>query len=78
VTLGSTSRPATSQPPCLGRKPNARVATGKMCSGRGFVVVTKNFSFVAILDEWGMREERAGAKWAAPAWPPSFATRTTE
>jgi hypothetical protein len=27
VTPGSTSRPATSQPPCLGRKPNARVAT---------------------------------------------------
>ncbi len=27
VTLGSTSRPATSQPPCLSRKPNARVAT---------------------------------------------------
>jgi hypothetical protein len=29
VTLGSTSRPATSQPPCLSRKPNARVATDK-------------------------------------------------
>jgi len=28
VTPESTSRPATSQPPCLGRKPNARVATG--------------------------------------------------
>ncbi len=27
VTLGSISRPATSQPPYLGRKPNARVAT---------------------------------------------------
>jgi hypothetical protein len=27
VTTGSTSRPATSQPPYLGRKPNARVAT---------------------------------------------------
>jgi hypothetical protein len=27
VTLGSTSRPATSQPPCLSRKPNATVAT---------------------------------------------------
>jgi hypothetical protein len=27
VTPGSTSRPTTSQPPCLGRKPNARVAT---------------------------------------------------
>jgi hypothetical protein len=27
VTPGSTSRPATSQPPYLGRKPNARVAT---------------------------------------------------
>jgi hypothetical protein len=26
VTPRSTSRPATSQPPCLGRKPNARVA----------------------------------------------------
>jgi len=41
-----------------------------MCSGQGFVVVAKNFSFVAISDEWGMREERAGAEWAAPAWPP--------
>jgi hypothetical protein len=30
VTPGSTSRPATSQPPCLGRKPNARVATVSM------------------------------------------------
>jgi hypothetical protein len=30
VTLGSTSRPATSQPPCLSRKPNARVATTLM------------------------------------------------
>ncbi len=28
MTPGSTSRPATSQPPCLGRKPNDRVATG--------------------------------------------------
>ncbi len=27
MTLGSTSRPATSRPPCLSRKPNARVAT---------------------------------------------------
>ncbi len=27
MTPRSTSRPATSQPPCLGRKPNARVAT---------------------------------------------------
>jgi hypothetical protein len=41
-----------------------------MCSGRRFVVVAKNLSFVAISNEWGMREERAGAQWAAPAWPP--------
>ncbi len=27
MTPGSTSRPATSQPPYLGRKPNAKVAT---------------------------------------------------
>jgi hypothetical protein len=30
VTPGSTSRPATSQPPCLGRKPNARVVTHQL------------------------------------------------
>jgi hypothetical protein len=41
-----------------------------MCLGRRFIVVAKIFSFVAISDEWGMREERAGAEWAAPAWLP--------
>jgi len=30
VTPGSMSRPVTSQPPYLGRKPNARVATSSL------------------------------------------------
>jgi hypothetical protein len=38
--------------------------------GWDFVVVVKDFSSAAILDEQGMREERAGAEWATPAQPP--------
>ncbi len=43
MTLGSTSRPATSQLPCLSRKPNARVATSMVfCMLSTFIVMKNN------------------------------------